>query len=97
MKKWLKRKLRDWVDDAREEPDMLVCEKSTSSSQLDSHMHNPINFSIYTAQGGRVLEVRQRDRRTDDWVTSLHVIKSDEDFGTEIANIVFMETLKRGN
>ena len=96
MKKWLAKKLYNLVRSYEHENMNAVVSKDSTRMGLDDHNHHPINFSVYTAQGGRIVEVRQRDRRTDNWDVSLHVIKSDEDFGKEIANIIFMETLKRG-
>jgi hypothetical protein len=53
-----------------------------------------IQFSIYHANGGRVVETRRYDRKTDRNNNSLYVITSDQEFGKEIDKIITMESLK---
>jgi hypothetical protein len=53
-----------------------------------------IQFTIYTANGGRVIETRRYDRQRDRSQTGLYVITNDKDFGHEIDKIITMESLK---
>ena len=53
-----------------------------------------IQFTIYHANGGRVVETRRYDRKTDRNNNSLYVITSDQEFGKEIDKIITMESLK---
>jgi hypothetical protein len=55
-----------------------------------------MRFTIYNAQGGKIVEVRTYDRKRDHWDSALHVIESNDDFGNSIAKIIFTESLKRG-
>jgi len=94
--KWLKKKLRDWVDDAREYPDevgnRLIASREVEASMCDA---DPIlNFRVFSAVGGRIVEVRRYDRKTDRSDTSTYIITDDEDFGDSIAKISTMEQLK---
>jgi len=54
-----------------------------------------IQFTIYNANGGRVVETRRYDKKTDRSSTGLYVITSDVDFGKEIDKIITMEALKQ--
>ena len=53
-----------------------------------------IQFTIYTASGGRVVETRRYDRQKDRNLNGLYVITNDQDFGHEIDKIITMESLK---
>ena len=94
--KWLKRKLRKWVDDAREEPDMYIG-KVTSSRDVEAQMCDAepiLNFRVFSAVGGSVVEFRRYDRKTDRSDTTTYIIHKDDDFGDKISKIANMELLK---
>ena len=55
-----------------------------------------IRFSVYNANGGRVVETRKLDARSEREITGLYVITSDQDFGNEIDKIITLESLKNG-
>ena len=54
-----------------------------------------VNFQLYTATGGTVVELRSYDERTDRHVNALHVIPSDADLGDALSKIITYEALKR--
>lgn len=54
-----------------------------------------VNFTLYTATGGTVVELRSYDDRTDRHVNALHVIPSDADLGEALSKIITYEALKR--
>jgi hypothetical protein len=53
-----------------------------------------IQFTIYNANGGRVVETRRYDKKTDRNTNGLYVINNDADFGKEIDKIITMESLR---
>lgn len=53
-----------------------------------------VQFTVYTANGGRVIETRRYDRQKDRHNNNLYVITSDQDFGREIDKILTMEALR---
>ena len=53
-----------------------------------------LNFKIYSATGGHVMEFRRYDRKTDRSDNQLYVITTDDDMGERIARIVNMEMMK---
>ena len=94
--KWLKRKLRKWVDDAREEPDMYIG-KVTSSRDVEAQMCDAepiLNFRVFSAVGGQVVEFRRYDRKTDRSDTTTYIIHKEDDFGEKISKIANLEMLK---
>ena len=91
---WLKRKLRNWLEEEIElERDCLVSSSSVSTSSEFTHRQNPIHFRIYDARGGKVLEVYRYDRKTDRENSSLYIVNNDENLGEEIHKIIFLEQL----
>jgi len=78
--KWLKRKLRKWVNEVRED------------HRMDA---NPIlNFRVFSAVGGQVVEFRRYDHRTDRSDTTTYIIQKDDDFGEKISKIANLELMK---
>jgi hypothetical protein len=53
-----------------------------------------IQFTVYNASGGRVIETRRYDKKTDRHTNGLYVINNDADFGKEIDKIITMESLR---
>jgi hypothetical protein len=53
-----------------------------------------LNFTVYIANGGRVVETRRYDKKTDRHTNGLYVINNDADFGKEIDKIITMESLR---
>jgi hypothetical protein len=88
---WLKRKLRNWLNS-----DELI-EMSTANPirSRDSLRTSGMNFTIYQANGGTIVEMSQYDHKTDRNDHSLHIITNDQDLGQGIAHIVTFEMLKR--
>jgi hypothetical protein len=92
--KWLKRKLRDWVDDAREEPDMVIGIKSRDVDAVPYEEDPILNFRVFSAVGGQVVEFRRYDRKTDRSNSTTYIIHKEDDFGEKISKIANMEMLK---
>ena len=92
--KWLKRKLRDWVDDAREEPVLVLGIKSRDVEAQMCEAEPILNFRVFSAVGGQVVEFRRYDRKTDRSDTSTYIIHKEDDFGEQISKISTMEMLK---
>lgn len=67
-----------------------VGRQATSIDQPERALH----FTVYSANGGRIVETRRHDRKTDRSTTGLYIITSDQDFGREIDKIITMEALR---
>lgn len=91
--KWLKRKLYRWVNEARDEE----CMPTNSISVRDIHSMDAepaLNFRVFSAVGGQVVEFRRYDHKTDRNDTTTYIIQKDEDFGEKISKIANLEMLK---
>ena len=91
--KWLKRKLRNWINDYDIEGGMkLTASREVEASMCDA---DPIlNFRVFSAVGGQVVEFRRYDRKTDRSDTTTYIIHKEDDFGEKISKISTMEMLK---
>lgn len=72
---------------------------STRGLRIDANQsidqpERAIQFTVYNASGGRVIETRRYDRQKDRNNNGLYIITNDMDFGREIDKIITMEHLK---
>jgi hypothetical protein len=89
---WIKRKLRNWLlDDDRADAPQLVASRDVEAV---SDSEPILNFRVFSAVGGRVVEFRQYDRQKDRNHTTTYIITNEQDFGERIAKIATMESLK---
>jgi hypothetical protein len=96
MIKWTKNKIIKWV---REDWDNTS--KISNSIGITVREETPciesdpvLNFKVYSAVGGKIVEFRKYDRTRDRSETQTYIITNDQDFGERIAKIATMENLK---
>ena len=53
-----------------------------------------MNFAVYRANGGTVVEINRYDRKKDDNYCDLHIVHSDENLGEALGKIITFESLK---
>jgi len=103
IKRWFAKMSREaWEDERRQNQlresaigvdrlsNALVSKGSPSIDQPE----RAIQFTIYNANGGRVVETRRYDKKTDRHTNGLYIINNDADFGHEIDKIITMEALR---
>lgn len=86
---WLRRALRNWLN--QEEPVML---KETVVSTRDTPRQDGLNFCLYRAVGGHVLETRIYNPKTDRHEGTLYMIHEDQEFATQVAQAIMLEQMK---
>jgi hypothetical protein len=86
--RWLKRKIRNWL----QQEESVVLEKITASR--DSINQQGMNFSLYKAVGGHILESRTYNSKTDRHEGTLYMIHEDEDFAKQVAQAIMLEQIK---
>ena len=100
MIKWFKKKIISWIredwENARYEKNDVLTSNTISSPVKGRKLEqNGMNFTLYTANGGYVMEYYTYDSRTDERSTALHIIHSDQDLGQGIAHIITLEMLRK--
>jgi hypothetical protein len=104
MINWFKKKVISWV---REDWDSASNKRSNRgqrgleentigtvvpSSRLQQH---GMNFTLYSASGGYIMEYNTYNHNTDTRYNALHIIPSDQELGQGIAHIITLEMLKK--
>ena len=96
---WLKRRVIQWVREDWENAyeKNAVSGKLVAARDVEAGMCDvdPIlNFRVFSAVGGQVVEFRAYDRQKDRSNTQTYIITKDDDFGEKIAKIATLEMMK---
>jgi len=103
IKRWFAKMSREaWEDEKRQSQergsaisvDRLSNSLISKGSPSIDQPERAIQFTVYNANGGRVVETRRYDKKTDRNTNGLYVINNDADFGHEIDKIITMESLR---
>lgn len=87
--RWLDRKLRNTRELIEVTKDSTVSIGNRVGGDT-----NGMNFTVYRANGGHVIETRVYDKHRDRNNTGLHIITDDKDLGEEIGRIITFEHLR---
>ena len=100
---WIKKKFRDWCIEAwhSERSEVVTSNRRGLSIMGTDTVHGgmldsepTLQFTIYSAIGGKVVEFKTYDKNQDRRHHQVYVIGRDEDFGEKIAKIATLEALK---
>jgi hypothetical protein len=87
LTRWFNRKIHNALSEGR-----IISETTASnSSRLNS---SGMNFSVYKANGGFIIEYHYYDRHRDRSENKLHIVTEDKDLGEELGKIISFETLR---
>jgi hypothetical protein len=91
---WLKRKIRRWLESEQDIsiPETVYAKNSIAGRDVGSDP--TLQFKIYNAIGGKVVEFSRYDRQRDRHQHDIYIIGKEEDFGVKIAKIAMLESLK---
>ena len=103
LDKWISKKVKQAWDNARNEaapdPDynmkVSTMGGGTKNTISGSPRVNGMQFTVYPANGGHVLEYNYYDPKTDRHNNSLHLINADQNMGDVIGQAITLEMLKR--
>jgi hypothetical protein len=85
--RWIKRKILKWASDDGAISGGCYIDKSSPESEPT------MNFKIYNATGGKIVEFRQYDRKNDNIVNKLYIIDETADFGDSIKKIAMIHLM----
>jgi hypothetical protein len=105
--KWFKRMVVKWVREdwenarSRPEEDCYTNTKmsrgnpiSTISGRANVDSEPTLQFKVYSAVGGKVVEFNRYDPKSERTDRQIYIIGKDEDFGEKIAKISMLESLR---
>jgi hypothetical protein len=91
----IKKMICRWVrEDWNSESDRAEPVRAQEVSLSEYNYDNRINFSIYNASGGKVIEASRYDTLKDRRRNNLYVIHENEDFTESLGKIITMESLR---
>lgn len=90
---WLSKKLKqqEFATESR-------LSKSPTSIEERDNFHNPrksLNFFVYYANGGMVVETRTFDRKREEWDNQLYIVTEDQDLSEFLSRIITVQMLSR--
>jgi hypothetical protein len=107
---WFKRWLLRWADNVRQDSMLLEVAEPKRSRRGNKHSiginptprrveHNyddqsVINFKVYGANGGKIVETSRYDEKKDNESIRRYVIDENADLGESLSKIVTMEYLR---
>jgi len=62
---------------------------------VDIEDNRSLNFRVYNASGGKIVQMSSYDARTDRMTNNLYIITDQEDMATELSQIITRESLSR--
>ena len=105
--KWFKRIVVKWVredwenarndqpEDCYPSPKLSRANSiSTISGRANVDSEPTLQFKVYSAVGGKVVEFNRYDPKSDRTDRQIYIIGKDEDFGEKIAKISMLESLR---
>lgn len=95
--KWLKQKLRNWLNDCEaDHPGDVYATKSSNRliARSDIDSEDGLNITVRPAIGGRIVTFRHYDRKTDRSYHKLYIVPEDQDFECELGKMITMESMR---
>jgi len=89
--KWVR---EDWDKAGREQDCYATVSPKNMLSTRDVNSDPTLQFKVYNAIGGKVVEFSRYDRKQDRNFHDIYIIGKNEDFGEKIAKIAMLEVLK---
>jgi hypothetical protein len=95
---WFKKMVIRWVREDWDSASQKNCisEKLVASRDVEPVAESDpiLNFRVFSAVGGKIVEFRRYDRQRDRHETQTYIITNEQDFGDRIAKIATMESIK---
>lgn len=88
---WLRRVIRNWLQ--QEEPLRMNKGLETVTAR-EVPRQDGLNFILYKAVGGHILESRVYNSKTDRHEGTLYMIHEDQDFAKQVAQSIMLEQFK---
>lgn len=88
---WLRKKVKNWLF----KEDNYGAVKAVSVHETNSIDGDPmLNFRIYSANNGRIIEFSKYDRVKDRSDRSLYIIDKEQDIGEYVGKVLSLELLR---
>ena len=106
MLNYLRRRLYNWLLQEDPKQDMVELKPLRIEDFVQDRMLNsrPLSFNLYRANGGWIVETKKQvdpnsihglSTSNEEFRPRLHIVHDDQDLGTAIGKIIFMENLQK--
>ena len=92
LRRWILKWLSTTEDDSAK---YGAIREIVSSAPRSSPSREGLNFVLYPAVGGHILECRNYDQKTDRNNSTLHMIHDDQNFADQVAKAIMIEMMKQ--
>ncbi len=91
---WFEKKCREAWESSKQEKELALPVGNLIATRDNSINTHGLNFTVYRANGGYVIEHRSYDKKHDRNNSGLHIITDDKELGEEIGKIITFESLR---
>lgn len=94
--RWFAKKCK-WAWENKDEESSYPSTRGAINEPIGSNRissMNGMNFTVYRASGGHIVEYSSYDRKLDRNNHNLHIINDDKDLGEELGKIITIENLR---
>ena len=88
---WLRRAIRNWL---QQEESLSMGKELETVTAREGPRQDGLNFILYKAVGGHILESRVYNSKTDRHEGTLYMIHEDQDFAKQVAQSIMLEQFK---
>lgn len=94
--RWLKRTIRNWLTNEGPYPSVSKESSGIVGMSDDPRVHDDpvLNFRIFNAQNGRIIEFRKYDSSKDRTEVKTYIVVPEKDLGEYLSKCVSMELLR---
>lgn len=97
--KWFAKKCQQAWEAARPDstPDVLASSGAIKAARLTTASEdwsNGLNITVNNANGGRIVQFRSYNNKTDRTNTTVYVIPESEDFNKELGKLITLESMR---
>lgn len=90
-----RRWLRNWITNFdKDEPETAKIGRLSVVANDDPDNEKSLQFRVWFATGGKVIQTNRYDRVKDRHFTSMYVVTDNDELGREIDKIITMESLR---
>jgi len=93
--KWFDKKVKQaWENQRKENYTNVQTVELVSRDDSVSIDSDGMNFKVYRANGGYIIETKKYDKKHDEVNNKLHIVTDDKDLGQELGKIITFENLR---
>lgn len=94
FKQWFARMCREAWEEAQDSPRATSTIGSVKLARDDAAIDDGLNITVKNAIGGRIVQFRHYNSKTDRNTYQVYVVPDDHDFEKELTKMITLETMR---